>query len=66
MKLVELCVPRTFLPVTHADLSDAYEAHHKMSPYGKDFKTKHGSKYVATCKYLPNKNAGIWRQNITR
>jgi hypothetical protein len=40
-------------------------ARHKSCLTKRGYETVHDHKYVFTCKSIPHKNAGIWKQNIT-
>jgi hypothetical protein len=54
-----------FSPAVHPNLSDTWRHTTKFRLTKRGYETIHGHKYLSTYKYLPCKNAGIWKRNIT-
>jgi hypothetical protein len=55
-----------FTPMAQPNLSKTWWHTTKCCLMKRGYETIHGHKHASTHKYLPYKNAGIWKQNITR
>jgi hypothetical protein len=59
------CSAKFFSPTAHPNLSDTWQHTTKFRFTKSGYETICGHKYVSTYKFLPYKNAGIWKQKIT-